>query len=74
MLDNLDDPNAFKAKVAAVLNDVLGGIPVVLTHKVPEVEDSFLQWLLRQRNIVLDCSPTAEQPVDMEPAAGAEAA
>lgn len=74
VLDNLDAPNAFKAKVAAVLNDVLGGIPVVLTHEVPEVEDSFLQWLLGQRSIVLDCSSTAEQPVEMEPAAGAEGA
>ena len=41
-LDSQDGPNAFQAKVAAILNDVLGGIPVLLTHEVLEVEDSFL--------------------------------
>lgn len=74
LLDSQDGPNAFQAKVAAVLEDVLGGIPVLLTHEILEVEDSFLQWLLGQRSIVLDCSSTALWPLDSASASVAEGA
>ena len=56
ILYNQDGGNASKSKVANILNDVLGGIPVLLTHETGEGDDAFLQGLLEQRSIVLNRS------------------
>lgn len=52
LLYNLDGANAPKAKVTAILTGVLGNIPVLLTHDIPDANDAFLQWLLDQNNVV----------------------
>ena len=52
LLYNLDGANASKAKVTDILDGVLGNIPVLLTHDIPEANDAFLQWLLEQSNVV----------------------
>ena len=59
VLYNQDGGNTSKTKVATILNDVLGGIPVLLTHETGEGDDAFLQWLLEQRSIVLDRSSSS---------------
>ena len=52
LLYNLDGGDASKAKVSDVLNGALGRIPVLLTHDIPGANDTFLQWLLHQSNVV----------------------
>lgn len=76
ILYNQDGGNASKIKVATILNDVLGGIPVLLTYEAPEADDAFLQWLLEQRSIVLDrsFSSALPSPLDAGDAADTEGA
>ena len=52
LLYNLDGASASKVKVADVLTGVLGSIPVLLTHDLPEASDASLQWLLEQNTVV----------------------
>ena len=64
LLYNLDGANASKAKVASVLDGVLGGIPVLFTHDIPEANDDFLQWLLGRNNVValMDSASSSSTP------------